>query len=507
MKQNHFNIAVLLFICASVFSQNPLQNRKPFAAGRFYPDNPDELEAKLKLMFLKSAQKKFTLNPLAILVPHAGYVYSGEVAASAYNQIDPYSKFERIFIIGSSHTTEFTGAAVYSSGNFETPLGTVKVDIDFAKQLVRNNKILINYPEAHKFEHSIEVQLPFLQHHLHNDFQIVPVIVGSSAIETARQLAAIFKPYFNEKNLFIISTDFSHYPEYYDALRADRFTAEAIKTNNASNLIAALDSNKKKNLSGLATSLCGWSSVLTLLYMTEQKKELDIDLIHYQNSGDSSYGEKSRVVGYWAISFNETQKEILDPGIILTGKDKKELLSLARSTITAYIKSGVMPEFNPADSCLSLQTYAGAFVTLTKNKRLRGCIGHFDADLPLWKVIQKMAIASATMDNRFGRVGEDEIHALKIEISVLTPMKRIRSIDEFIPGKHGIYIKKGRLSGTFLPQVALQTGWSKEEFLGHCSQDKAGIGWDGWKTAELYTYEALIFGEQEVKDENNSGNK
>ena len=485
MKPNHFNIAVLVFICASVFSQNPLQNRKPFAAGRFYPDNPDELEAQLKLMFLKSAQKKIIRNPLAILVPHAGYIFSGEVAASAYNQIDPDSKFERIFIIGSSHTSDFAGAAVFCDGNFETPLGTVKVDIDLAKQLVKNNKILTNYPEAHKFEHSIEVQLPFLQHHLHNDFQIVPVIIGSSGLETAIQLAAIFKPYLNEKNLFVISTDFSHYPEYSDALRVDRFTAEAIKTNNASNLIAALDINKRKNLPGLATSLCGWSSVLTLLYMTEQVNGLKVEHIHYKNSGDSSFGDKNRVVGYWAMSFNQGEKEILSSGTILTEEDKKELLALARNTITEYIKSGEIPEFNLADSGSSLKTCAGAFVTLKKNNRLRGCIGHFDADLPLWKVIQNMSIASATMDNRFGRVGEDEISGLKIEISVLTPLKRIKSIDEFIPGTHGIYIRKGRFSGTFLPQVALQTGRSQEEFLGHCSQDKAGIGWAGWQTAEL----------------------
>ena len=107
-----------------------------------------------------------------------------------------------------------------------------------------------------------------------------------------------------------------------------------------------------------------------------------------------------------------------------------------------------------------------------------------------------MAIAAATQDHRFNEVQADEISQLKIEISVLTPLKRIKSADEFILGKQGIYIKKGYSSGTFLPQVATQTGWTKEEFLGHCAQDKAGLNWNEWKTAELYTYEALVFGEE-----------
>jgi hypothetical protein len=142
-----------------------------------------------------------------------------------------------------------------------------------------------------------------------------------------------------------------------------------------------------------------------------------------------------------------------------------------------------------------LKTPCGAFVTLNKNQNLRGCIGRFDAIQPLWKVVQEMAMAAATQDYRFSKVEPNEIDQLKIEISVLTPLKRIQSADEFIMGKQGIYIRKGKASGTFLPQVANQTKWSKEEFLGHCSEDKAGIGWNGWKSAELYTYEALVFGE------------
>ena len=495
MQANYFNIAILVFLCASAFSQEAPQTRKLYAAGRFYTDNPDELKTQLQQLFSNAVRKKSENTPLAIVVPHAGYVFSGGVAASAYNQIDPYHKFERIFIIGSSHTSSFPGASVYCSGHFETPLGLVKVDLELAKKLVKENDLIRNYPEAHQFEHSIEVQLPFLQTHLRTDFKIVPIILGSSNIETSKKLAAILNPYLNEKNLFVISSDFSHYPDYEDSQMADKSTAEAIKTNRASNLIAALNGNENKEIPGLVTSACGWSSILTLLYMTEPMADITVDLIQYKNSGDSSYGDKQRVVGYWAISFSRKETKNPISNFSLTNEDKKSLLKLARETISGYIGKGTVHEPDPATLSPGLRTQCGAFVTLNKNHQLRGCIGHFEADLPLWKVVRQMAIAAATQDYRFKKVQPDEISQLKIEISVLTPLRRIKSAGEFILGKQGIYIKKGFSTGTFLPQVATQTGWDKEEFLGHCARDKAGLAWDEWKTAELYTYEALVFGE------------
>jgi AmmeMemoRadiSam system protein A len=153
-------------------------------------------------------------------------------------------------------------------------------------------------------------------------------------------------------------------------------------------------------------------------------------------------------------------------------------------------------EVDPATLGDALRMPCGAFVTINKHGTLRGCIGRFDASEPLYKVVQEMVIASATRDYRFRPVEEGEVKDLEIEISVLTPMRKISSIDEFQLGKQGIYIRKGSRSGTFLPQVAQETGWTREEFLGHCAQDKAGIGWNGWKDAEWYVYEALVFGEK-----------
>ncbi|MBV5348598.1 AmmeMemoRadiSam system protein A, partial [bacterium] len=342
-----------------------------------------------------------------------------------------------------------------------------------------------------------EVQLPFLQYYLKTPFKIVPIIIGSATAETAKKLATILKPYLNEKNLFVISSDFSHYPRYENAVKVDQATAEAIQTNKASELIAALDDNEKKKVPGLSTSLCGWSSVLTLLNMTEEIPDISVDLLQYKNSGDTRVECRDGVVGYCAISFTPAKLKSQTNEFSISDDDKKYLLKLARETITQYISKGTTPEVDDSDLSTALKTPCGAFVTLTKEHKLHGCMGRFDPDEPLWKVVQTMAISAATKDYRFSPVLPSEINQLEIEISVLTPLKRIKSLDEFVLGEQGIYIKKGDLHGTFLPQVATSTGWNKEEFLGHCAKEKVGIGWNGWKTAKLYTYEALL-----IKDGN-----
>ena len=253
--------------------------------------------------------------------------------------------------------------------------------------------------------------------------------------------------------------------------------------------------NEQSGIPNLATSLCGVSGVMTLLSMTSHSKDVTYHLIQYKNSGDVTGGDKGHVVGYNAIAVTKGVK----PGktsFELDTKEKKALLAIARRTIEQYIRTHSVPEVNPATLGDTLKMPCGAFVTLNKHGTLRGCIVRFDACEPLYKVVQEMAIASATKDYRFKPVGEGEVKDLEIEISVLTPMRRISSIDEFQLGKQGIYIRKGSRSGTFLPQVAQETGWTKEEFLGHCAQDKAGIGWNGWKDADLYVYDALVIGEK-----------
>ena len=499
-----FLIAIwLIAIVPACNSQNesgskPLTDRQTYAAGRFYPSNPDELRNTLKGLFEK-AKPKSVDSVLAIICPHAGYEFSGVVAASGYKQINPDKKYENVFIIGSSHQVSFMGASIYNIGDYLTPLGKVKVNIELANKLIKENPVFTFNPDADKNEHSLEVQVPFLQYWMKSNINLVPIVLGTQSAQSCKKIAEALKPYFNGNNLFIISSDFSHYPKYQDAQSVDKTTCDAILTGSADKFLKILQGNEAKNIPNLATSLCGWTSVVTLMYMTGNDPAFKFVPINYMNSGDSKYADKSQVVGYWSIAVTQKEKKVSpSQDFSLSLKDKKELLKIARITIEKQILENKKPELNPSGYSKTLMTPSGAFVTLKEHGELRGCIGRFTSEEPLYKVIQEMAIASATQDTRFNPVAESELARLEIEISVLSPMKKISSIDEIVLGKHGIYIKKGWSSGTFLPQVATETGWNKEEFLGHCARDKAGIGWNGWKDAEIYIYSAEVFSEKEV---------
>jgi MEMO1 family protein len=484
-------------ISNSQSNMNHLFDRQPAVAGQFYPADSKKLEKELESLFAKALPNKGS-EVLAIISPHAGYVFSGEVAATAFNQIDINKDYHTIFLIGSSHRSYFYGAAIYVDGNFITPLGTVEVDTALGNKLISEYSFFTNNNEAHKAEHTLEVQLPFLQYKLRKPFRIVPIVIGTDDASVCKKIANALSPYFTSANLFVISTDFSHYPVYADAVKVDKLTADAIETNSPKNLMDVLRSNEKLPVSNLLTSLCGWSSVLSLLYITEKNKDLKISLIEYKNSGDSKpYGDTSRVVGYTAMTVSKTEGIVSE--FSLSAKDKEMLLDISRKTLESYIRKGIVPTIDSAELSPSLKANCGAFVSLHKNGNLRGCIGRFNADKSLYLIVEDMTIAAATEDTRFSKVNTSELSQIDIEISVLSPMRKIQSINEIELGKHGIYIRKGNSGGTFLPQVATQTGWTKEEFLGHCSEDKAGLGWNGWKEADIYVYTAIIFGEKKVK--------
>ena len=497
------NILILSFLTNCNSQEKDMQrkviNREAVAAGRFYQSDAKKLKSTLSDLFKKAIPKK-NKNVFAVISPHAGYPYSGEVAASAFNQIDFEKNYDNIFIIASSHQVSFLGASIYNKGNYLTPLGVVKVDFNLADNLIDENEIFTFNSRAHSNEHSLEVQLPFLQYKMKKDFRIVPIVIGTQNSADCKKIAEALKPYFNNRNLFIFSSDFSHYPKYQDAVMVDKKTADAICSNSVKELHNTLRENNKMGIRDLATSLCGWSSVYTLLYLTKNNDDMVYSQIQYMNSGDATFGDRSSVVGYFAISVHDKNaQEKSKSGFYLNKAEKISLLKIARNTIEKYISEGKIPEIDPGELTDKLKEQCGAFVTLHKNKQLRGCIGRFTATEPLYKVVQQMAIEASVSDNRFSKVTTDEINDLEIEISVLTPMKKINSIDEIEMGKHGIYIKKGFSSGTFLPQVATETGWTKEEFLGHCARDKAGIGWKGWENAEIFIYEALVFSEGEME--------
>lgn len=487
---------LVCFLCQSN-AQNAmktLKNRRPVFAGQFYPEQKKQLEKELNNLFSGAAEPKCT-KVKAIIVPHAGYVFSGQIAASGYAQISSNKKFERVFVLASSHRVRFNGASIYSIGNYETPLGEVKVDRELAKELMEQHSVFSYYEAAHSEEHSLEVQLPFLQYQL-GDFTLIPIVIGTDNLSQLDKIAAALKPYFTEENLFVISSDFSHYPEYNSAKEVDMRTANSIIENNSEAFLKTIRKNAKQKIPNLATSICGWTSVYALLKMSEGEASLKYKKIAYQNSGDSRYGDHDRVVGYWSIVLYEDKPD----NELLSETDKTFLLHLARTTIEHKLKKKEPQKLNKDELSEVLKKPLGAFVTLHIHKKLRGCIGRFQPSEPLYKVVEQMAVEAAFHDPRFDALKPEEINDIDIEISVLTPLKRIQSENEIVLGKHGVYLKQGYRSGTFLPQVADQTGWTLEEFLGHLSRDKAGITWDGWKHAELYTYEAIVFSEKEMDE-------
>jgi AmmeMemoRadiSam system protein B/AmmeMemoRadiSam system protein A len=490
---------VALLLLVSPFHESPRQppgtDRSPAVAGTFYPSVPEDLRRTLETLFANAAPNAHFHNIAALIVPHAGYLYSGAVAASGFNQIDSRESYDNVIVIGPSHYVGFEGAAVYTAGNFRTPLGPVEVNTAIGKALIASSTLFSDRTDAQSREHSVEVELPFLQLIMGQHLKIVPIVLGANSPEISRRIADALRPYFNRHNLFVISSDFSHYPPYQDAIRTDSITAAAILTNSPDAFVRALVQNDHAGTPGLVTSMCGWSAALTLLSMTSRESDLRWAAVQYRNSGDSPAGEKNRVVGYWALCAYRQADDPPENADSLSEKDRAQLLAIARETLEQSVRNGTIPDISPLTVPAALRAPRGAFVTLTRERKLRGCIGRFEPREPLYKVVQEMAVAAASEDYRFRPVDRTELGSIRIEISVLTPMRKIHSLDEFDPAVHGIYIRKGGRSGTFLPQVAKETGWTREELLGHCAQDKAGIGWDGWKDAELYVYEALVFGE------------
>ena len=464
-------------------------------ANRFYTGDARELSEEVDSLLARHSGDKQYADLAAVIVPHAGYYFSGNVAAAAYMAIPAGKEYKRIFLLGPSHHEWLDGASVNTEFDYySTPLGNVKVDVETAQRLIEADSVFSYRPKAHDREHCLEVQLPFLQRRFKEVPAIVPIIISTNDSRKLKRIAEVLKPYLTEDNLFVISSDFSHYPTYEDAYKVDARTGKAVESGDVEEFIRVLEENANSHVKNLATSACGELAIATLMLMM-QDGGYEVKHLLYQNSGDidnherlrvgeRSSGMHSRVVGYHAFAIIRKA----DSGFHLSDDEKRMLKEIALTSIKDSLDGKRIAD--PTSLTATLKQKCGS---LHKQGRLRGCIGHFGEDVPLHEIVAEMARAAAFEDPRFMPVTKDELDGIGIEISVLTPMRRIQSLDEFELHRHGIYIRKGYRSGTFLPQVADEVNWTKEEFVSHCAQDKASIGWNGWKDAELYVYEALVF--------------
>jgi len=467
--------------------------KKSVLAGTWYPGDPERLRADILSYLAKVPGEKEGGTIVALVSPHAGLVYSGQVAAFGYRQIEGES-YDSVIVIGPSHRAHFRGASVYDRGGFETPLGVVPVDVELAGALLARDEILAFRPEAFAQENSIEMQLPFLQVVL-GDFTFVPIAMGTQDEDTCRRLAEAIVSAAGDRNVLIVaSTDLSHYHSYREAVAMDTELIDRIARLDVRAFLKALETGKGE--------ACGGGPVAVAMMVAEKRGGAAVRILKYANSGDVT-GDKSGVVGYLSALLyrpdgRQGKRESGEAGVSLglSRHEKETLLRSARKSIEARLAGKPAPP--PESESERLKEKRGAFVTLKKDERLRGCIGYIEGRKPLLETVQEMARAAAFEDPRFYPVTSDEIRGLSIEISVLTPLVPVEDVGEIEVGRHGLYIVKGYRSGLLLPQVALEYGWDRETFLAETCR-KAGLKSDAWKDRDtkIYSFSADVFGEGE----------
>ncbi len=479
--------------------------RRPIVAGMFYPDDRQTLRREVERSLAAADKRTFSAPIKAILAPHAGYAYCGATLGSVYKQIAGESfVYDTVALIGPSHRYPTPAASVSSADVWETPLGPVEVDVERARSIVESSSGIVFDDRAHEREHSLETQLPYLIVAAQGKpFKIVPIVTTASDPSDRKEVArALVESLADPKTLIVVSTDLSHYPPADIAEKVDRQILRATASLSPEKVVEANRTISRAGHKGLATAMCGLDAVLCLELAAKGLGITDAELISYTHSGMTS-GDTDRVVGYAGMVFTGSGQappgeETPPVSLKLSDESKKELLRSVRSAVADAV-NGRTPAEIPSDNP-ELQVKAGCFVTLKNKGRLRGCLGRFTSEEPLWKTAREMAAVSAVMDSRFSNdpIRPAEVPELSVEISVLSPPKEISDpLREVELGRHGIVIRDRGRSGTFLPQVATETGWTLEEFLGHCSRDKAGLGWEGWKrpSAKVFTYTADIIEE------------
>ncbi|MDD2714427.1 MAG: AmmeMemoRadiSam system protein B [Candidatus Wallbacteria bacterium] len=505
--------ALYLFCCGCSAEDIPGRTvQQPAVAGAFYPAAKGELDSMVQgfLEKAKSDCPAVTGEIFGLISPHAGYIYSGPVAAYGYSAVAGM-KFTRVIVMAPTHYVLSRWIATISPEAFATPLGEIPVDRELVNRLTSEVRLVKVDPQSFAKEHSLEAQLPFLQKVLGN-FKLVPLVFGAVDIrecdEIARKLADILQEEPG-KTLIVASSDMSHY------LTADQGNA---MDKLALDLTVKLDADKLwASMSKEECQYCGASDVVTMLLIAK-KLGASVKVLKYGDSGDAT-GDKRKVVGYGSVAFyqespvlpvsgsslkaradtvetakriqNNTKEVSVD---MLSENERKKLLKMARETLESYIRDKKVPKFEVTEEVLTRK--CGVFVTLKKQGELRGCIGYLVGVKPLNEAVVDMAINSSTRDPRFSPVMPDELSEITIEISVMTPLVKVLDVNEIEVGKHGLVIKRGWNSGLLLPQVAPEWGWNREQFLQHtCS--KAGLPTDAWKQpgTEIQSFTAQVFSE------------
>ncbi len=478
MKRFFVTCALALLYLAGPLSGQGI--RDAVWAGQFYEGNADSLARQIE--DLLSLVKPPHLPPsglTALIAPHAGYVYSGVVAAHAYRIVQGLD-IDTVVILGVAHRVGFKGASIYPTGGYATPLGVAEVDEGMAAALAKATGFGF-VPEAHKEEHSIEVQVPFIQKALPRS-KIVPVLMGLPTKESIRILAeALSRVLAQTKSLVVVSTDMSHFLAKKQAHEQDGDTISLLAAQNITALTEHVLAHDNR--------MCGGGGLVTALLLAQQRGRARVEILKYADSSDFG-GDERRVVGYLsaAVFVDNANPE---GAARLAQEEQKELLHMARSAVAYMVRNSQIWEADPQHP--NLQIPAGAFVTLKKAGHLRGCIGFTEPVGPLYKTVIAAAIYAATRDTRFPPITASELDALEIEISVLSPAQKISDPNQIEVGVHGLVISQGDRRGLLLPQVPVENKWDRQTFLQQACL-KAGLPRDAWKKgAEIRIFEAQVF--------------
>ncbi len=472
------------------------QIRESVIAGSWYPGKASRLQQEVQGFLNRASGADLQGQLMALISPHAGYRYSGQVAAYSYKLLEE-QKFSSVVVIAPSHRSYFKGVSVYDRGGYRTPLGVVSLDRELISAM-KQREIRIQYvPEAHTQEHSLEIQLPFLQVVM-PDFKLVPLVMGNQDFTTCKWLAeAVADTVKNKSVLIVASSDLSHFHPYKQAKRLDQVVVDKVNDFDPKGLSDDLASGH--------CEACGGGPMVTAMLVANRLGANKSRVLHYANSGDIT-GDHSGVVGYmaaalWAdaekIKGENPKNQRVGVDLGLSPDEKTQLLKIVRNVIEAQCRGEKV--YEPKLTSATLNEHRGAFVTLRKDGKLRGCIGHIRAEKPLVKTVAEMAEAAAFHDPRFPPVTAEELELLEYEISVLTPFKRISNVKDIQVGVHGIYIKRGSYAGLLLPQVATEWGWDRTTFLEHTCT-KAGLPEDAWKDkkTEIYIFSADVFSPPDV---------
>ncbi len=429
--------------------------RNPVVAGQFYPGEPDQLRSMIEGLVDKKAVKE---EVIGLVSPHAGYIYSGPVAGATISRI----KFKDTFLImGPNHTGGGKPLSIMTEGAWRTPLGEIEIDTELGKQILAASSYLQEDDVAHQYEHSIEVQLPFLQY-FKSDIKLVPIVLayatGTIYKEIGKEIAKAIKE-LNKEVVIIASSDMTHYEPQDSARRKDTQAIEAMLDLNEDELL--------KRVQELDISMCGYAPAVSLISAAKELGATQAELVKYQTSGDIT-GDYSSVVSY--------------AGVIIMGMSP--LVRLAKETVETFVKEGKTPELK--ELIPEIRERAGVFVSIHKFDELRGCIGTFEpTEKNVAEEIITNAISSATRDPRFPPIASNELKDLDYSVDVLTKPEPVESQDQLDPKKYGIIVEAGFRRGLLLPD--LEGVDTVDQQISICRQ-KAGIAPD--EPVKLYRFEA-----------------